>query len=91
MLALAVGRVVLDGGGVVGHGDDEDLQEERGGGRGGGALAHDRGEVAARGGAARGLLGEVEREERGAEGLGPENGFPGIVDGGGVGVFGCES
>lgn len=81
---------------VVRDGDHEQLGEEVGSwmrrcGQDGGAVAHDGCEVAAGGGAADGLFGHVEGEERRAEGLRPEDGFPGVVDGGGEGGFGTEA
>ena len=54
-------------------------------------MTHDCCEVPAGGTAADSAFAHIEVQERGSGAREPEEGFPGIVDCGGVGVFGRES
>jgi len=55
-------------------------------------MTHDCGEISSSRGAANGSFGGVDLQFRLCKWRrGPENGFPGIMDGGGKGVFGGES
>ncbi len=54
-------------------------------------MAHDGGEVSAGRGTPNGELGEIEGGDEGAGCMKPDERFPGVVDSGGVGIFGAES
>lgn len=91
VLGIAVGTIVGNVGCVVRHWHVQELNLERWEVPCGVAVGHDGGEVPAGRGAAHADFRGVEVEMAASCAVDPEEGFPGVVHGGGEGVFGSQA